>query len=690
MKYIFTLFFVVTVSILSRAQFNYFYGNIHSQSSYSDGNQDSATSLMTKPLQNFNYAKLSLHTDFYGISDHNHLSAGMTNPAHFHFGVADANAANSDGSFVALYGQEWGVISGGGHVIVYGLDSLMGWDPADYDIYVAQNNYAGLWSKIAARPASFAYLAHPQPTDYTNLFTSTISATADAAIIGMAARSGPAFSTNNTYSNPSGSDYTPRYHEALSLGYHLGIGLDHDTHNSVFGRQSAGRLVVMAPALTRFNILDAFRKMRFYSSDDWNVKVDFSINTQPMGSIYAHTGTPTLSVNVSDPDAEATTSITVYYGVPGSGSLPTILTNAVGTSTLNFNHNIANGLSYYYFLEIHQADGDIIWTSPIWYTRNNTIVANPPVTNFSFTAAAHCVGQPISLTDNSTNVPTTWSWTTLGATTTSFTTQNPTVTYTAAGTYTIALISSNAIGTGLPLTKTITVNNNPTLTVTSASICNGTSGTINVSGATTYTWNTGATTTSIAVSPTVTTNYTVTGTSLGCSKTTTTSVTVKPSPTVTAVSNKTLVCIGQSATLTASGATTYTWNTGATTTSLVITPTITTTYTVTGKNASGCTKTFTITQIVSACTGITNLGSVADEPKILPNPTSGEIIVSVNAVRENSFIEIYNSIGQLIKHKALLELNTTINLSDQANGIYFVKLTEDQKVIFTKKIVKQN
>ena len=122
----------------SAQSFNYYFGNIHSQSSYSDGNKDSATSLITTPLQDFNYAKLSLHTDFYGISDHNHLNAGMTSPLHFHSGLADANTANNDGVFVAMYGQEWGVISGGGHVVVYGYDSLMGWDTGDYDVYVAK------------------------------------------------------------------------------------------------------------------------------------------------------------------------------------------------------------------------------------------------------------------------------------------------------------------------------------------------------------------------------------------------------------------------------------------------------------------------------------------------------------------------------------------------------------------------
>ena len=574
----------------AQVSYNYYYGNIHSQSSYSDGNKDSATSLMTTPLQDYTYARASQHIDFYGISDHNHLSAGMQSPIYYHRGIADANTANSDGSFVALYGQEWGVISGGGHVIVYGCDSLIGWDAGDYDIFVAQDDYANLWKKIIARPGVFAYLAHPQPTDYTNLFTTTRSVNADSAIIGMAARSGPAFSTNTTYSDASTSDYTARYQDALKLGYHVGIGLDHDTHNSVFGRQTAGRLVVLAPSLTRANILDAMRKMRFYSSDDWNVKVNFTISSQPMGSILSQAGSPILSVTVTDPDvAETVSSIKVYYGIPGSGSVSTILTSNTGASTLSYTHTIANLAKYYYYLEITQADGDVIWTSPIWYTRNDA-ASTVPVASFTTSASTTCIGQTVNLTDNSTNTPTSWSWTMAGGTPATSTLQNPTVSFSTSGTHTVTLISTNAAGSSASTSTTITVNPLPPVAATSQTICNGSPATITGSGATTYSWSSGPTTASITVSPATTTTYTVTGTSGGCSKTATSIVTVNPLPPVAATSQT--ICNGSPATITGSGATTYSWSSGPTTASITVSPATTTTYTVTG-TSGGCSKTAT-------------------------------------------------------------------------------------------------
>ncbi len=445
--------------------YNYYFGNIHAQTSYSDGNQDSATSHMTTPLQGFAYAKASQHIDFYGISDHNHQSAGMKDKSYYHMVIADANTANQDGIFVAMYGMEYGVISNGGHVIVYGSTELIGWDNTD-DVANAEFDYAGLFKKVNALPNAFAYFCHPQTGDYGNLLSSAAySVSADSAVVGMPSRSGPAFSTNTTYSNPSTGSYVAQFQAALAKGYHVGIGLDHDTHNSVFGRQTAGRLVVLAPSLTRANIYDAFRKRHFYSSDDWNAKVDFNVLSNPMGSVLSLAGNPTLNITVSDPDNEAVSSIKIYGGVPGSGTTCTVLGSNTGSSTYTFTPTIANGSTFYYYAQITQADGDVIYTSPIWYTRKDNPTA-PPVAAFSIPANAVCVGTPVAVTDNSSNSPTSWSWSFPGATPATSNMSNPSITYAAAGTYTISLTAGNANGNN-STSHTITINPLPAAPVIS-------------------------------------------------------------------------------------------------------------------------------------------------------------------------------------------------------------------------------
>lgn len=449
---------LLVVSYSFGQTYNHYFGNIHAHSSYSDGNKDSSISHLTRPLQDFNYAKAAQHIDFYGISEHNHQAAGMTSPLKYHQGLLDADSANSDGTFAAMYGMEWGIISGGGHVIIYGYDSLMGWNTNDYDVYVAQNDYTNLWKKVNEKSGAFAYLAHPQTTDYNNLFTNSATLMADNAIVGMAARSGPAFSTDTTYTDPDNSSFIARYNDALKNGFHLGVGLDHDTHNSVFGRQTAGRLVVLAPSLTRANVLEAIRKMRFYSSDDWNTKVDFTIGNYPMGSMFAQAGNPTISVSITDADnGDNVSSISIYYGVPGSGSTATVLHTTSNASTTTYTHTISNNTTYYYYLKITQSDGDVIWTSPIWYTRNDAVTNNQPTTNFAASTLTVCSGNQIIFNDQSSNAPSAWSWSIPGALPDTSTNQNVIARFPAAGTYVVSLTTSNAYGTSLVATKTIEV-----------------------------------------------------------------------------------------------------------------------------------------------------------------------------------------------------------------------------------------
>lgn len=226
--------------------------------------------------------------------------------------------------------------------------------------------------------------------------------------------------------------------------------------------------------------------------------------------------------------------------------------------------------------------GSKMWVDDI------SFIYNPPSAAAFTSSSVKCTNSAISFTDQSTNSPTSWSWSFPGGSPASSTAQNPTVTYATAGTYTATLQSSNGSATaGTPYTYTFNVTGTPSLSAPSATFCEGATFSLTASGATTYTWNTGATGASIAVTPTATTVYTVTGENNGC----TASIQVgandlTPPVSVTSVT----ICAGGTATLNATGATSYMWNTSATTASIAVSPTVPTNYTVTG-TALGCTNT---------------------------------------------------------------------------------------------------
>ena len=89
--------------------------------------------------------------DFLAVTDHNHSGAGPMTPVLYHTGLADAAAANDDGSFVAIYGQEFG-LSANGHAIVFESPALFGWESGNYDVFVAEGDYAGLYTAALANP----------------------------------------------------------------------------------------------------------------------------------------------------------------------------------------------------------------------------------------------------------------------------------------------------------------------------------------------------------------------------------------------------------------------------------------------------------------------------------------------------------------------------------------------------------
>jgi len=296
-------------------------------------------------------------------------------------------------------------------------------------------------------------------------------------------------------------------------------------------------------------------------------------------------------------------------------------------------------------------------------------VPNPTVVTNN---ANLCSGSTATLTASGGN---TYTWSTGSGT--NMVAISPTVTTT----YTL-MAASNA---GCTNTTTFSQNviASPTVSVLASniSICAGQTSTLTASGATTYTWNSGSTTNPLAVSPIVPTTYTVTGTgSNGCMNTATVTQNVNALPTVSASSSTVSLCIGSTATLTAGGANTYTWSTGSNTNPLMVSPTVNTTYTVTGANSNGCINSTTITQNVSNCntTGISAYVNY-NEFVVYPNPFTTKITVAVSEA--NVVIEITDAIGNVVYKANALSTKHEIDLSNYAQGIYFVKAGNSVKRI---------
>jgi gliding motility-associated-like protein len=232
-------------------------------------------------------------------------------------------------------------------------------------------------------------------------------------------------------------------------------------------------------------------------------------------------------------------------------------------------------------------------TTYILTTTSNTCTGNDMVIVSVNTLPVVSAGADVSVCSGSTSTLTgsgaqSYLWNT-GATTTAISVA-PTIisTYTVTGTDGNGCTNSDS--------AKVFVNTLPVVSAgADVSICSSTAATLTAGGGQTYLWSTGATTTTVSVSPTISTTYTVTGSDAnGCTNLDSARVFVSPQPTVNAGADVS-ICMGGSATLTGSGGQSYLWSTGATTTSISVVPTISSTYTLIGTDANGCTNSDTAT-----------------------------------------------------------------------------------------------
>ena len=165
------------------------------------------------------------------------------------------------------------------------------------------------------------------------------------------------------------------------------------------------------------------------------------------------------------------------------------------------------------------------------------------------------------------------------------------ITYTVTGTF----------SDGSSLTDTISVIVNPNIIANAGDdteICQGSTVTLAAEGGSSYQWNTGETTQSIEVSPDTTTTYLVEVFNNGCSDTDEVVVFVNDIPTANA-GDDVVLNEGESTLLTATGGDSYLWSTGATTSSITVSPDSDTTYTVT-VTLNGCESTDQVTVFINA------------------------------------------------------------------------------------------
>ncbi|HET9227821.1 MAG TPA: lamin tail domain-containing protein, partial [Thermoanaerobaculia bacterium] len=188
--------------------------------------------------------------------------------------------------------------------------------------------------------------------------------------------SGLAFSTGTTCadSNVANTDYSPRWKNALNLGFHLGPVADHDSHCNNYGQGIPNRTVYLipngaSPVLTKSKLLQAHKARHFFATEDSNAQLVFrtSDGSKVMGDIFSAAGTATLRAAVYDPGAESVSTLEIWRGQIGGGVPASPYQTVSNQSSLQITENLTSG-TYYYYVHAVQADGHDLWSAPMWIT----------------------------------------------------------------------------------------------------------------------------------------------------------------------------------------------------------------------------------------------------------------------------------------------------------------------------------
>jgi len=317
---------------------NLYKGEIHAHTSDSDGQQT--------VKEAYAYARDVAKLDYFSVTDH---SDSFKNSVYQGSHIPNADSFNEPGKFVALYGYEQ----------TYNINT-------GYFGHLNTINRASLTSRSLTLP--FFYQEMAKDEDAVVMFNH------------------PGYSWGNfveyDFYTPEAdsavnlseikSVHAANYEYALSLtkGWHVSPVYNEDNHSANWGTANEHCGYVLAPALTRQNVIDAFNKNRTYTTSDSTLKIYYKINDEWMGARLNNPDNLHFSIQLSTEKAKglgiisiiAEDGIVVYQKAAGSAK----------ECTLEF--DLPPYYDYYYV----KVESGSIWayTAPIWIENREQLTVD--------------------------------------------------------------------------------------------------------------------------------------------------------------------------------------------------------------------------------------------------------------------------------------------------------------------------
>lgn len=371
--------------------FDIIYGNLHSQTNHSDGGGDPAQchgaqapgSGAFGPEDAFQFARRH-GLDFLVASEHNHMYDGSdgSDPAAdpqaarqlYRLGLSAAEQYSAaHPGFVALYGMEWGVISGGGHLNIFNSPALLGWERSGSgepfeDVVTPKNDYAALY-RLMHEQGWIGQFNHPNASQFP-IEGEPLAFNPDggAAMALCEVMNSSAFSNRLDEGERRHSFYEEARGKLLEAGYRLAFSSDQDNHCANWGASYSNRTGILLPkgsAPSAEALLDAIRARHVFATMDKHSAIALTANGSMMGAQLDNSGTLTLRVHFDSSAGRAIAALDIMEGVPGRHGE---VTRLPGVRALQHAFTPQPG-AHFYYARITQDDGKQLWSAPVWVNQ---------------------------------------------------------------------------------------------------------------------------------------------------------------------------------------------------------------------------------------------------------------------------------------------------------------------------------
>lgn len=338
----------IRFSVSDMSDLNTYRGEVHSHTGDSDG--------VGTPADAYTYARNVGHADYFAVTDHSHYIP--EGPACADELRKTADRFDDPGKFAALFGYEmtWNMKCGyWGHMNVLGS--------RDVENRIFDTTLPALYGKLEEDPGAVAMFNHPGYPwgDFDEYAFRTDGADEKVCLTEI-----------------RDASYDREYAMGLAAGWHATPVSNEDNHSATWttARQAIG--FVLAPALTRENIMEAFRARRTYTASEPTLRIKYRVNGKWLGSRLTAPEKLDFDISVSTEDARGIGKIEVV----AEDNIVVAVRNAGALKSFEWHPTLAPDFDYYY-LRI-TAPGQYSVTAPVWIEKRGELTLSGIETGASY------------------------------------------------------------------------------------------------------------------------------------------------------------------------------------------------------------------------------------------------------------------------------------------------------------------